>query len=236
MGGRATVDRLLAPRARRECLARVFLHLTVIRLRAALREPAIIPSSGTRESQRPTPTSHDQLSHGRVLIADDQVNILDALKLLLGGEGYDVTTATSPAELVAALERSDFDVALIDLNYTRDTTSGPGGLRAARAHQGDRSDAAGARDDRVEQRGRRGRGDAARRARLHREAVGRRQAAGGGADAARAAARAAAQPAAAGREHAPAAARSADVHRRGAVDEGRARDDRARRARPTRRC
>jgi len=65
---------------------------------------------------------------GRVLIADDQVNILDALKLLLGGEGYDVTTATSPAELVAALERSDYDVALIDLNYTRDTTSGQEGF------------------------------------------------------------------------------------------------------------
>jgi len=65
---------------------------------------------------------------GRVLIADDQVNILDALRLLLGGEGYDVTLAASPAELVAALERSDFDVALIDLNYTRDTTSGQEGF------------------------------------------------------------------------------------------------------------
>ena len=65
---------------------------------------------------------------GRVLIADDQVNILDALKLLLGGEGYDVTTAASPPELVSALERSDFDVALIDLNYTRDTTSGQEGF------------------------------------------------------------------------------------------------------------
>ena len=68
------------------------------------------------------------MTSGRVLIADDQVNILDALKLLLGGEGYDVATATSPAELVGALERSDFDVALIDLNYTRDTTSGQEGF------------------------------------------------------------------------------------------------------------
>jgi DNA-binding NtrC family response regulator len=65
---------------------------------------------------------------GRVLIADDQVNILDALRLLLGGEGYDVTLAASPAELITALERSDFDVALIDLNYTRDTTSGQEGF------------------------------------------------------------------------------------------------------------
>jgi len=68
------------------------------------------------------------MSLGRVLIADDQVNILDALKLLLGGEGYDVATATSPGELIGALERSDYDVALIDLNYTRDTTSGQEGF------------------------------------------------------------------------------------------------------------
>jgi DNA-binding NtrC family response regulator len=68
------------------------------------------------------------LTHGRVVIADDQVNILDALKLLLGSEGYEVATAASPVELVSQLERSDFDVALIDLNYTRDTTSGQEGF------------------------------------------------------------------------------------------------------------
>jgi len=65
---------------------------------------------------------------GRVLIADDQVNILNALRLVLGGEGYEVTTTKSPAELLEALERADFDVALIDLNYTRDTTSGQEGF------------------------------------------------------------------------------------------------------------
>ena len=65
---------------------------------------------------------------GRVLVADDQVNILNALKLLLTGEGYDVTTVAAPAELIATLEKSDFDVALIDLNYTRDTTSGQEGF------------------------------------------------------------------------------------------------------------
>ncbi len=65
---------------------------------------------------------------GRILIADDQSDILDALKLLLSSENFDVTTAASPTELVATLERSDFDVALIDLNYTRDTTSGQEGF------------------------------------------------------------------------------------------------------------
>ncbi len=67
-------------------------------------------------------------SLGRVLVADDQTGVLDALKLRLGVEGYDVTTAASPAEVVTALERSDFDVALLDLNYTRDTTSGQEGF------------------------------------------------------------------------------------------------------------
>jgi len=65
---------------------------------------------------------------GRILIADDQSDILDALRLLLSSEDFDVTTAASPSELVATLERSDFDVALIDLNYTRDTTSGQEGF------------------------------------------------------------------------------------------------------------
>ena len=65
---------------------------------------------------------------GRVLVADDQIDVLNALKLLLAGEGYDVTTVKSPSELVTTLEGADFDVALIDLNYTRDTTSGQEGF------------------------------------------------------------------------------------------------------------
>ena len=65
----------------------------------------------------------------RILIADDQVDILEALRLLLKGECFEVETATSPSGIVAALEQSDFDLALIDLNYTRDTTSGQEGLK-----------------------------------------------------------------------------------------------------------
>jgi DNA-binding NtrC family response regulator len=65
---------------------------------------------------------------GRILIADDQGDILDALRLLLSSEDFDVTTAASPAELVSTLERSDFDVALIDHTSTRDTTSGQEGF------------------------------------------------------------------------------------------------------------
>src|SRR5947207_4977346 len=64
----------------------------------------------------------------RILVADDQPDVLEALKLLLKGEGYDVQTATSPRAVLSALDARDFDALLIDMNYTRDTTSGAEGL------------------------------------------------------------------------------------------------------------
>jgi DNA-binding NtrC family response regulator len=64
----------------------------------------------------------------RILIADDQADILNALTLLLSDEGYDVASARSPAEALDRLEAADFDLAILDLNYTRDTTSGQEGF------------------------------------------------------------------------------------------------------------
>lgn len=64
----------------------------------------------------------------RVLIADDQPDVLEALRLLLKSEGFQSETVNSPQRLLGALEARDFDVLLIDLNYTRDTTSGQEGL------------------------------------------------------------------------------------------------------------
>jgi DNA-binding NtrC family response regulator len=64
----------------------------------------------------------------RILIADDQADVLEALRLLLKAEGYQIESATSPAGIISALEARDFDVVLMDLNYTRDTTSGQEGL------------------------------------------------------------------------------------------------------------
>jgi DNA-binding NtrC family response regulator len=64
----------------------------------------------------------------RVLIADDQRDVLDSLRLLLKGEGYQVETAASPASVLAAVKTKDFDCLLMDLNYARDTTSGEEGL------------------------------------------------------------------------------------------------------------
>jgi DNA-binding NtrC family response regulator len=63
----------------------------------------------------------------RILIADDQADILSALKLLLKREGFDVATASSPAGVLDIVAREHVDVALVDLNYSRDTTSGEEG-------------------------------------------------------------------------------------------------------------
>jgi DNA-binding NtrC family response regulator len=64
----------------------------------------------------------------RALIADDQPDVLDALRLLLKPEGYVVDATTSPREVLEAVSSTTYDVALIDLNYTRDTTSGTEGI------------------------------------------------------------------------------------------------------------
>ena len=66
--------------------------------------------------------------HVRLLVADDDPAILEALRLLLGGEGFQVETATSPGGVLAAIESRDFDALLMDMNYTRDTTGGIEGL------------------------------------------------------------------------------------------------------------
>jgi DNA-binding NtrC family response regulator len=67
-------------------------------------------------------------SQMRVLIADDQSDVLEALRLLLKREGYKIEAVDSPQRVLQAIENRDYDVALIDLNYTRDTTSGQEGL------------------------------------------------------------------------------------------------------------
>jgi DNA-binding NtrC family response regulator len=64
----------------------------------------------------------------RILIADDQPDVLEALRLLLKGEGHETETVMSPAGVIQALEERDFDLLLMDLNYARDTTSGQEGL------------------------------------------------------------------------------------------------------------
>jgi DNA-binding NtrC family response regulator len=64
----------------------------------------------------------------RVLIADDQPDVLEALRLLLKRDGYKIESAESPQQALQAIENRDFDLAMIDLNYSRDTTSGQEGL------------------------------------------------------------------------------------------------------------
>ena len=75
----------------------------------------------------PVPPIHNP-QPPRTLIADDDADILTALRLLLANDGYELETVSSPAALLAAIERSQFDVVLMDLNYARDTTSGREGI------------------------------------------------------------------------------------------------------------
>jgi DNA-binding NtrC family response regulator len=64
----------------------------------------------------------------RILVADDQPDVREALRLLLKGEGFEIETVASPAAVLSALEAREFDALLMDLNYARDTTSGQEGL------------------------------------------------------------------------------------------------------------
>ena len=64
----------------------------------------------------------------RTLIADDEPDILTALRILLANEGHEIETVSSPAAVLEAIKRTQFDVVLMDLNYARDTTSGREGI------------------------------------------------------------------------------------------------------------
>jgi DNA-binding NtrC family response regulator len=65
-----------------------------------------------------------------ILIADDQADVAESLRLLLKGEGIETRAFTNPAALIDALRTRPADAVLLDLNYTRDTTSGEEGLNA----------------------------------------------------------------------------------------------------------
>src|SRR5437588_6370229 len=74
------------------------------------------------------PSTKIVISPPRVLAADDQQHILEAIELLLKPQGYKVDVARSPELVRAAMASESYDTLLIDLNYTRDTTSGQEGL------------------------------------------------------------------------------------------------------------
>ena len=64
----------------------------------------------------------------RILVADDQSDVIEALRMLLKSAGYDVEAVASPRGVLAAIDARDFDALLLDMNYTRDTTGGQEGL------------------------------------------------------------------------------------------------------------
>jgi len=78
--------------------------------------------------QTPVAYQADSMLAARVLVADDQPHVLDALELLLKNHGYRTEVVTHPTRVLQAIESREFDVLLLDLNYTRDTTAGGEGL------------------------------------------------------------------------------------------------------------
>ncbi|MGH7506321.1 MAG: sigma-54-dependent transcriptional regulator, partial [Longimicrobiales bacterium] len=84
--------------------------------------------SATKEAPHTTANAKGREAPPRILLADDQQDVLTALRMLLADEDYTLVTATSPTGVLRALEESDFDAVVMDLNYTRDTTSGQEGL------------------------------------------------------------------------------------------------------------
>lgn len=79
-------------------------------------------------SQSRPPETADAKCQPRVLVADDQRDVVESLRFLLKTEGFEAVTAASPKEVLERLATTDLDAALIDLNYARDTTSGREGL------------------------------------------------------------------------------------------------------------
>ncbi len=77
-----------------------------------------------------------QAPTARILIADDQPDVLEALRLLLKGEGYATEAVKAPAAVIKAVEANDYALVLMDLNYARDTTSGQEGLELLQKLQG----------------------------------------------------------------------------------------------------
>src|SRR2546421_624222 len=69
-----------------------------------------------------------QVKPYRVLVCDDQADVLEALRLLLKGEGWQAVAVDSPEALMHKIRSEIFDLIIVDLNYTRDTTSGAEGI------------------------------------------------------------------------------------------------------------
>ena len=95
-----------------------------------------------------------------MLVADDQPDVLEALRWLLTGEGYEPEFVSSTDAVLERLRERPFDLLLMDLNYSRDTTSGREGLELIPKVRAHRRVAADRRDDGMGQRRHRRRGDA----------------------------------------------------------------------------
>ena len=98
-----------------------------------------VTMTSVREAERERPES--EKTKLRILVGDDQVDVLEALRLLLKGAGYESVLVDSPQALLRAARAEPFDLILMDLNYARDTTSGAEGLDLLSSLEGQHNDA-----------------------------------------------------------------------------------------------
>src|SRR5260370_1128787 len=108
----------------RDCANPNSLQIAAHSLRHVSHVDSVKVFDGTRCGPRPLgmPVSCDMTP--RILIADDQPDLLDALRLLLKGQGIEYDTVTSPDAAVRALQSRALALVLLDLNSTADTTPG----------------------------------------------------------------------------------------------------------------
>lgn len=92
------------------------------------KRPAFWTQESAEETESKSATMPSAEKKHRILIADDQPAVLDAIKMLLRSEGFQVDTARSPQVALESVGLREYDTVLLDLNYARDTTSGQEGL------------------------------------------------------------------------------------------------------------
>jgi DNA-binding NtrC family response regulator len=80
------------------------------------------------KTEEPVSAAPARIELVRILVADDQADVREALRLLLKAEGYSTEIVSNPGAALEAVQTNEFDIMLMDLNYQRDTTSGREGM------------------------------------------------------------------------------------------------------------
>lgn len=116
------------------CLSKLEWNFVILDEAQAIKNPRrrteryFGPEMQMRGDDQASRNGNNSPGSGTVLVADDQPDVIEALRLLLKGAGYRIETARSTTGILSAIETHSLDAVLMDLNYARDTTSGREGL------------------------------------------------------------------------------------------------------------